>query len=97
MLEHNNNKNSHILYDMCAVSQTSTHLQWKKHYKVEIKLNRGGKLGPIVCNFESAQLLLSFNNLHIIEEQIQLGFNLFHVGRQQMEAKNPFKQNKKII
>lgn len=49
---------------------------------------------PIVHKFKLAQLLPGFNNLHVIKQEIQLGFNLFHMGRPQMETRNPFKQNK---
>lgn len=80
---------------LCSVLQLIIErriIQWKLSQR-----NRSGTLGPIVHKFEPAQLLLNLNNLHVIKQEIQLGFNLFHMGRLHMAARNPFEQNKRII
>lgn len=89
----------HLITLTCLHSHIHTHLlierrtvQWKRSQR-----HRGGTLGPVVHKFEPAQLLLNLNNLHVIKQEIQLGFNLFHMGRLHTAARNPFEQNKRII
>lgn len=72
-----------------------THSNWKVHC---LSGSGAGELevGHQVPQFISlSQLLLNLNHLHIIKQEIQLGFNLLHMDGLQMEKSIQTEQKKK--